>query len=90
MVTTGIRPGEKVHEIMVSDEEAWRTFDRGDYLAIKPMLPELSVTLDEENVLSKEYSSGDSLLSLEETRQLLITYNLMTNSEVEEEGETLR
>jgi UDP-glucose 4-epimerase len=41
MIVTGIRPGEKVHEILVSDEEAWRTYRRGDYYAIKPMLPEL-------------------------------------------------
>ena len=37
----GIRPGEKMDEIMVSDEEAPRTIKRGDYYAILPMLPEL-------------------------------------------------
>src|SRR5579885_3439458 len=31
---TGIRPGEKVHEILVSEEEAHRTLARGDYYAI--------------------------------------------------------
>ena len=40
-VVTGIRPGEKVHEILVSEEECHRTVDRGDYYAILPMLPEL-------------------------------------------------
>lgn len=58
---TGIRPGEKVHEILVSDEEAPRTARRGDYLAIRPMLPELmaeaaAVPLD------REFSSADHLL----------------------------
>jgi FlaA1/EpsC-like NDP-sugar epimerase len=39
---TGIRPGEKVHEILVSEEEAPRTTARGErFLAIAPMLPEL-------------------------------------------------
>ena len=28
---TGIRPGEKVHEIMVSEEECYRTIEQGDY-----------------------------------------------------------
>src|SRR5216683_6787983 len=38
---TGIRPGEKVHEILVSDEESYRTIERGGYYVISPMLPEL-------------------------------------------------
>ena len=37
----GIRPGEKIHEVLVSEEEAPRTYERGDYLAIQPILPEL-------------------------------------------------
>ena len=38
---TGIRPGEKIHEIMVSEEEAYRTVERGQYYGILPMLPEV-------------------------------------------------
>jgi FlaA1/EpsC-like NDP-sugar epimerase len=41
-VVTGIRPGEKIHEILVSEEESYRTVFRGAFLAIKPMLPELA------------------------------------------------
>lgn len=40
-VFIGIRPGEKVHEIMVSDEECYRTTERDGYYVICPMLPEL-------------------------------------------------
>ena len=40
IVYTGIRPGEKVHEIMVSDEECHRTIEREGYYVICPMLPE--------------------------------------------------
>jgi UDP-glucose 4-epimerase len=87
---TGIRPGEKVHEIMVSDEEAWRTFCRGEYFAIKPMLPELATKSEEGAALNKEYCSADSLLTLEETKALLKRYNLMVEGELEEEGEVLR
>ncbi len=86
---TGIRPGEKVHEIMVSDEEAWRTFARGDYYAIKPMLPEL-VKEEKGRALPKEYSSGDDLMTLDETVKLLKKYNLMIGRELVEEGEFLR
>src|ERR1700704_2361083 len=38
----GVRPGEKIHEILVSEEEAHRTVARGSYYVILPMLPELN------------------------------------------------
>ena len=40
IVFTGIRPGEKIHEIMVSEEECHRTIERDGYYVICPMLPE--------------------------------------------------
>ena len=39
-IVTGIRPGEKIHEILVSEEEAHHTTERGKYYVIQPMLPE--------------------------------------------------
>lgn len=87
---TGIRPGEKVHEIMVSDEEAWRTFERGGYYAIKPMLPELVREEERGAALTKEYSSGDEVMSLDETKNLLEQHDLMPGHEITEEGEFLR
>ncbi len=91
MKITGIRPGEKVHEIMVSDEEAWRTFDHGDYYVIKPMLPELvKKETTSTAALTKEYSSGDSVMTLDETRKLLEKFNLMVGQDIVEEGEFLR
>jgi FlaA1/EpsC-like NDP-sugar epimerase len=90
IVYTGIRPGEKVHEILVSDEEAWRTFERGEYYAIKPMLPELVKEEPGAKALQKEYSSGDSLMTPEETKGLLQRHNLMVGQEIKEEGEFLR
>jgi UDP-glucose 4-epimerase len=90
IVITGIRPGEKVHEIMVSDEEAWRTFDRGDYYAIKPMLPELASPAKKgEKALDKEYSSKDSLLSVKGTMKLLDYYGIIASSLKAEETEML-
>jgi UDP-glucose 4-epimerase len=76
---TGIRPGEKMDEIMVSDEEARRTIARGDYYAILPMLPELLLHDDQlaPPVLQKEFSSGDVVLDLAGTRELLRRHGLM-------------
>ena len=74
---TGIRPGEKVHEILVSEEEAYRTIGRGDYYVIRPMLPEL---LDEEEKgepLGREYSSADDLMTREQVVELLEKHKLM-------------
>jgi UDP-glucose 4-epimerase len=70
-VVTGIRPGEKVHEIMISDEEANRTAERGKWYAILPLLPEVCGDRVATTCLTKEYSSSDKLLDLEGTRKLL-------------------
>jgi FlaA1/EpsC-like NDP-sugar epimerase len=76
-IITGIRPGEKVHEILVSEEEAHRTVERGEYYGIIPMLPELAATDHVENSLAKEYSSGDILMSKAELTELLKQHRLM-------------
>ncbi len=75
VVVTGIRPGEKVHEILVSEEEAFRTFDRGDYYVIQPMLPEL-VTEEARNPLGSEYSSADNVMTSEQVAELLMKHKL--------------
>lgn len=87
---TGIRPGEKVHEILVSEEESWRTYDRGNYYAIKPMLPELVKTEPGLQTLSKEYSSGDFVMTLAETSALLTKHRLLTEQDDKTDGEFLR
>lgn len=68
---TGIRPGEKLHEIMVSEEERWRTIERGDYYVIQPMLEELYPILPDKPILDSEYSSENVTLNHEGIRQLL-------------------
>lgn len=70
---TGIRPGEKIHEIMVSEEECFRTEERNGYYAILPVLPELRVKDDVNVALTEEYSSKDGNLSVDELRTLLAT-----------------
>ena len=54
---TGIRPGEKIHELMVSDEECYRTVSRDGYYVIRPMLPELGNEVPVP-ALTREYSSA--------------------------------
>ncbi len=70
MVFTGIRPGEKVHEIMVSEEECFRTSERGGYYVIHSILPDLRGE-EFEPVLKSEYSSADKNLDVAALRQLL-------------------
>lgn len=72
----GIRPGEKIHELMISPEEGVRAYDRGDFFAIAPMLPELQRT---ESIQPRGYSYGsnDSVMSYEETEVLLRKFNLL-------------
>ncbi len=89
---TGIRPGEKMHEIMVSEEECHHVVRRGDYHVILPMLPELrDPESSEENSLNGEYSSGDSVLDLQGTVDLLRDHQLMVDdADLSESDELLR
>jgi len=74
----GIRPGEKMHEIMISDEEVHHCVRRGNYYAIRPMLPELRAQAGAEpNALAKEFSSADTVLDLSQTVALLEKHKLM-------------
>lgn len=75
---TGIRPGEKTHEILVSEEEINHCVKRGNYYAILPMLPELVDPVNKEsNIFLKEFSSADNEFNLEETIKLLKKHKLM-------------
>lgn len=77
---TGIRPGEKLHEILVSEEEAGRCVDRGSYYAILPLLPELNDAESREpNARVQEYGSADEVLDLEGTARLLKEHRLMVD-----------
>lgn len=76
--TVGVRPGEKLHEILISEEEIHHSVARGGYYAIQPMLPELRHGAPAEpSVLEKEYSSADDLLDLPSTITLLSKHRLM-------------
>lgn len=89
---TGIRPGEKLHEILISEEEIYRSISRGDYYVIQSILPEVKPSKGQKIDLDYEYSSTTNLLNSVEVKQLLIDNDLMYSEAVrhEKEGEMLR
>ena len=60
--TIGIRPGEKVHEVLVSEEEAPRTIEGDEYFVMKPMLAELTNGQPAGRMRTSEYSSREVTL----------------------------
>jgi FlaA1/EpsC-like NDP-sugar epimerase len=89
-IVTGIRPGEKQHEILVSEEERWRTVDRGQYYAILPMLPELRDSSNIEPALNGEYSSSDEIMDQAAIYKLLKSHKLLLEDAETFAGEILR
>jgi FlaA1/EpsC-like NDP-sugar epimerase len=89
---TGIRPGEKIHEILISEEESHHCVDRGEYYAIVPMLPEVNQTDKSEFInLNGEFSSAGPVLDLPGTEKLLSDHQLLLNqTEFKNDEEFLR
>ena len=90
--TTGIRPGEKLHEILVSEEESARVTKRGDYYVIGPVLPELrdGRPPGPSALEGREYSSFDNLMTPDEVRDMLTNKQLMIGDVMRMDGEFLR
>ena len=88
----GIRPGEKMHEILISEEEVNHCVRREGYYAILSMLPELRPARGAaRNALKREFSSADTVLSLAATAALLRKHRLMPEqAALPAEGELLR
>ncbi len=86
----GIRPGEKIHESLISEEEAYRTVARDKWFVILPMLPEVCGDRKGSGVLGKEYSSADAVMTLQETTEMLKKRSLMLEDTENEAVEMLR
>jgi UDP-glucose 4-epimerase len=87
---TGIRPGEKIHEILVSEEEAHRTIERGNYYVIHPVLPELCNETEKQIPLGREYSSADNVMTTGELAKTLEKFDLMIPNSGRGKEELLR
>lgn len=84
VLTTGVRPGEKLHESLISAEEGRRTVQRGNYYVIAPILPELRRTGVEEGPLfGNEYRSDQDVMSRDALAALFGSNGLL---EVEDAG----
>jgi UDP-glucose 4-epimerase len=60
-VVIGMLPGEKLHEILISEEELPRAADLGDYYVVEPHW-----TKGQGRKVQREYSSADNLLERKE------------------------
>lgn len=88
---TSIRPGEKLHECLITDEEGGRTVQRGKYYVIAPILPELQVPeVMKGPFLGKEYSSDLDVMDFDAVKALLRNRRLMVDDAPSAEGEFLR
>lgn len=75
----GIRPGEKEHEALVSDEESHRTVERDGYYVVLPILPELQPKdFSPSSLAGREYDSQQDLMNKQQIKELLEKNNLLT------------
>jgi len=86
----GVRPGEKLHEILVSEEECHRTIERGEYYAIQPILPEVRASITTAPALTKEFSSADNVMEYDAVVSLLKKHRLMVEDVALLDHELLR
>jgi len=89
IIITGIRPGEKEHEILVSEEESNRTIKMNNYYIIKSILPEL-VKTEITNLIRKEYSSKDDLMNKQKLKSLLLKKKLLVENDLKYEEDFLK
>lgn len=85
----GMRPGEKLHEVLISDEEAMRSTLRGDYYVIRPMLPELLDSADNIQSLNSAFSSSDNLMATDDIHDMLKKYKVRVEDQLDLEKEIL-
>jgi FlaA1/EpsC-like NDP-sugar epimerase len=90
IVTTGLRPGEKLNEVLISEEEVSRVVARDGYYVIQPILPELAVGNPPQPARTTEYSSAEDLMDGGEVADMLKARGLMPDQASPAEGELLR
>ncbi len=80
LVEVGIRPGEKLHEEMISVEDSRRTLKRHDRYVVMPTLAEWGWSQPEGELVPDGFAytsdSNDQWLSVEEIREMLATLGI--------------
>jgi FlaA1/EpsC-like NDP-sugar epimerase len=79
---TGIRPGEKLHEEMITTSDSFTTYDMGRYYAIIPQVPTFEIDAFTTHFKAAKvpkgfcYNSGENnvWVSPEEMRELIRTH----------------
>lgn len=78
----GIRPGEKIHEEMITSSDSFNTYDLGAYYAILPTVTNWDITAFEKHFGAKKvvqgfnYNSGANTewVGVEQLRQLIVEH----------------
>ena len=78
----GIRPGEKIHEEMITTSDSFNTYDMGKYYAILPVKPHWDVDEFIQHFKAKKVSAGfsynsgsnDQWVSTDEIRELIVKH----------------
>jgi UDP-glucose 4-epimerase len=86
----GVRPGEKLNEVLVSEEECQRVIRRNGFYVILPLMPELRGDVMGDVALEQEYSSADEVLSAESTAALLAQHEFLPDQRVAAKTESER
>jgi FlaA1/EpsC-like NDP-sugar epimerase len=79
----GIRPGEKLHEVMVNESESPRTFQLGNTFVITSQIEKYQLSVRYGDIKRKnrvnfiEYSSRDSIVGKEKIIEMLKNCNLL-------------
>jgi UDP-N-acetylglucosamine 4,6-dehydratase len=79
----GIRPGEKIHEVLISKDEARNTLDLGKFYVIKPSFPFWSTGNWSQGRLVPEgweyaSNSNEQWFEVEQLQELLLAENIFS------------
>ena len=73
--TNGIRPGEKINEVLISKDESRRAIDMGSFFVIKPNFPFWKIENWKGNSLPEDYEyrsdTNEKWLSVEELQNMI-------------------
>lgn len=87
--TVGIRPGEKLHETLITAEEASRTRSEGDHLFVGSAMPELRHDDAERGALEGAFSSDEYLMDDAERAALVARIREIAGGGLGGDGELL-